>query len=149
MALFDFFKKKKINEKEQVEHDICQLKEARDGIVNVQQQDMSVGLIASMHNHFYALDVETTGLSPENDRIIELGVVYFENGKPINRFSSLIKPTFPIPSTATAVNHITNEMVSTAPSEKDVFSSFASFVGDAICGKIVFCAHNASFDFSF
>ena len=51
-----------------------------------------------------------------------------------------------IPPEATAVNHITNEMVAIAPPESVVFPDFIRFIGDALSGKTLLCAHNARFD---
>ena len=48
-------------------------------------------------DRFIALDFETTGLSTEKDRIIEVAAILFENGEPAKRFVSLVKPILPIP----------------------------------------------------
>ena len=51
--------------------------------------------------------------------------------------------------TATAINHITNEMISTAPPEKRAFSDLISFWGDVLDTRTILCAHNARFDMDF
>lgn len=47
------------------------------------------------------------------------------------------------------VNHISDEMLQAAPKEEDVYPRFIEFLGDAINGDILMCAHNANFDFNF
>lgn len=96
-----------------------------------------------------AFDVETTGLSAYSDRIIEIGAVIFQNGVVHKTFSSLVNPGIPISQSASAINHITNEMLASAPSEKEIYPQLIDFLGDALCGKTVMCAHNAKFDFEF
>ena len=93
--------------------------------------------------------METTGLSPISDRIVEIGATIFQNGTVQRVFSSLVNPSISISQSASAVNHITNSMLNSAPSEKEVYSQLVDFLGDALCGGIVMCAHNAKFDFDF
>ncbi len=102
-----------------------------------------------IRNSFIAFDVETTGLSPKDDRIVEIGAVRFSGGNVVDTFSTLVNPGIRIPSSATAVNHITNEMLSSAPSEQEVYPKLLEFLGEAVHGNILMCAHNASFDFNF
>ena len=104
---------------------------------------------SNIRNCYIAFDVETTGLSPVSDRIVEIGAVIFQNGIALKEFSSLVNPGIPIPPSASAVNHITNSMLNSAPSEIDVYPQLVDFLGDALCGGIVMCAHNAKFDFDF
>lgn len=98
---------------------------------------------------FIAFDVETTGLYPLTDRIIEIGAVLFVNGKPTNSFSTLVNPLVSIPASASAVNHITNEMIKSAPIEQRAYPRLIEFLGDALAGETIMCAHNARFDFDF
>ena len=106
-------------------------------------------VIDSLTQQFVAFDIETTGLSPTNDRIVELGAVLFCNGEPVRQFTTLVNPGIPIPASATAVNHITNRMLSSAPTEQEAYPQLIEFLGDALQGEIIMCAHNASFDFNF
>ena len=89
-------------------------------------------------------DVETTGLSSADDRIIELGAVKIKGLEIIDEFQSFVEPECEIPQTSTAINGITNEMVKDAPCEKTVYEQFIKFAGD--CPLI---AHNAEFDTNF
>lgn len=98
---------------------------------------------------FIAFDVETTGFNQERDRIVEIGAVVFEDGEMKESFSSLVNPGVRIPTAATEVNHITNEMLADAPTEQEVYPKLIEFLGDALDTKTLMCAHNASFDFGF
>lgn len=100
-------------------------------------------------NRFIAFDVETTGLNPLTDRIVEIGAVLFADGKPTNSFSTLVNPLISIPASASAINHITNEMIRPAPVEQRAYPLLIEFLGDALDGKTIMCAHNARFDFDF
>lgn len=91
-----------------------------------------------------ALDIETTGLDPRRDAIIEIGAVYFDGEKVAGTWQSLINPQRSVPALITQLTGITNEMVAGAPVLKDVIQNFADFVGNRpIIG------HNISFDLSF
>ena len=105
--------------------------------------------IPILQKKYIAFDVETTGLSSITSRIIEVGAVIFENEKPVAQFSSLVNPNVFIPESATAVNHITNDMIKYAPSEEKVFSDLVNFLGDALDNQTIICAHNAKFDMAF
>ena len=95
-------------------------------------------------NIFVALDVETTGLSPFANELIEISAIKYEGNKKIDTFSTLVKPKVEIPYYITKITGITNDMVKTAPQIEDVMSELVSFVGDL---NIV--AHNANFDYKF
>jgi len=90
------------------------------------------------------LDIETTGLSPVNERIIEIAI-YIHNGKEIiNEYSTLINPERNIPYNITRLTGITNEMVKDAPK----FWEIAKDIVIITEGKSI-VAHNASFDYNF
>jgi len=103
----------------------------------------------AMKERYIAFDVETTGLSPYADRIIELGAVLFEKGVHVKKYGTLVNAKVSIPASATAINNISNEMIKNAPSEEVVYSSLIDFLGDALQEKTVICAHNAKFDLDF
>ena len=102
-----------------------------------------------LQKEFFAIDCETTGLSCYRDRIVEISAIHFINGKPTETFSSLIKSNVAIPESVTAINHITNEMIATAPDELQVINSFIKFLGKGSVGEVMLCAHNAEFDIDF
>lgn len=93
---------------------------------------------------YVVLDVETTGFSRSNDRIIEIAVIHYRDGKEINRFSSLINPQIPISPAASAVNHITNEDVANAPTIETVLSDVLRIID-----RNLIIGHNVSFDLGF
>lgn len=122
--------------------------EAR-GQVFARKIQIDADTVQKLKDRYIAFDVETTGLNSKNDRIIEVGAVLFENGRIIKRYNTLVNPGVPIPYSATAINHITNEMVKDAPKEEEAYLELSSFLGDALSGRTVICAHNASFDMRF
>lgn len=146
MGLFDFFRKKF----EANQHVASQENTLNKlGVVSANKVFLDSSTHALLQNKYIAFDVETTGLNPSTDRIIELGAVIFENGVPVKSFSSLVNPGISVPSSATAVNHITNTMLKAAHDEKSVYPEFIEFLGDAVSGNTIMCAHNARFDFDF
>lgn len=102
-----------------------------------------------LSKRYIAFDTETTGFSAYNDRIIELGAVIFEDGKAVKSFGSLVNAGKRVPVSATRVNNITNDMLADSPKEDVVYPEFVEFLGDAITGDTIICAHNASFDMRF
>jgi DNA polymerase III subunit epsilon len=93
------------------------------------------------------IDVETTGSSPERERVTEVGVVAVDfdgDDARISEWSSLVNPGIPIPAEIQWLTGITNEMVRDAPS----FAELAHDLYDRLDGA-VFVAHNARFDYGF
>lgn len=97
-----------------------------------------------MLKSYISFDVETTGLDPMCNEIIEIGALKVRNGKVANRFMEFIRPQSPIAPEITALTGITNEMVANARSRKSVVSDFIDF-----CENDVLVGHNVSFDYSF
>lgn len=95
-------------------------------------------------NEYVILDLETTGLNPINDTIIEIGAIKVSNGIITNEFNSLINPKREISNFITGITGITNKMVSSAPTLINCLPSLLDFIED----KTVI-AHNASFDIGF
>ena len=98
----------------------------------------------SLQDSFVVFDIETTGFSAEEDKIIEIGAVKVEKGVIIDKFSTFVNPTVPIPFRITNLTGITDEMVLEAPKIDTVLPEFLDFVGDS-----VLVAHNAGFDVGF
>ncbi len=124
-------------------------KPVKRGIAMSIQVELDSHTAKSIRQRLIAFDVETTGLQRTSDRIVEIGAVLFCDGKPERTFSSLVNPGIPMPPAAGKVNHITDEMLATAPSEEEIYPKLIDFLGDALQGKTLMCAHNASFDFDF
>ena len=96
------------------------------------------------HRIYVAVDLETTGLDPERDTIIEIGAVKFRGDEVLGTWSSLVNPGRPIPHPIEQLTGITSQQVSKAPSLSTVARPFAHFVGQH---PVV--AHNVKFDLSF
>ncbi len=95
-------------------------------------------------NIFVAIDVETTGLSPLQNELIEISAIKYLGNKKIDTFTTLIKPKVRIPYYITNITGITNEMVKNSPFVEEVMPNLIQFIGN---NPIV--AHNANFDYKF
>lgn len=93
---------------------------------------------------YIILDLETTGLDPQLEGILEIAAVRLEHGQPGAIFHRLIKPAVEISPSSQAIHGITDEMVADAPAVADVLSDLLAFLGD---WPLV--AHNAPFDLGF
>lgn len=93
---------------------------------------------------YVVFDIETTGLSSVDDRIIEIAAVKVHKGEIVDRFESFVNPHRTISPKIQQLTGITNEMVKDAPELDEVLVRFRAFVGDA-----VLVAHNARFDTGF
>ena len=93
---------------------------------------------------FTVFDLETTGMSPVNDRIVEIAAMRVEVTGEYSEFHSLINPGRLIPPGASRVHHITNDMVSDAPRFQHIGHDFLAFAKNS-----TLVAHNARFDLSF
>lgn len=90
------------------------------------------------------VDIETTGLDPSTDQIVELGAVFVEHGAVVRRQRWLVRPTLPIPALITALTGLTDEEVSGAPP----LDAVEVEVREALGGWTL-VAHNAGFERSF
>jgi len=90
---------------------------------------------------FVAIDIETTGLMPVLDKIVEIGAVKFRNNKEIDVFDGLVDPGIPVSQEAYEITGITEEMLKGKPAIEDILPEFIDFLGDAVP-----IAHNATFE---
>ena len=97
-----------------------------------------------MLKSYIAFDIETTGLNPMENEIIEIGALKVRDGRVAERFMEFIHPLSPISPMITGLTGITNEMVTDARSRSQVVSDFLDF-----CGDDVLIGHNVIFDYSF
>ena len=106
--------------------------------------------IIAFPDDYCVIDIETTGLSPDFDSIIEISAEKFHKGNLIDTFSSLIKPDdFEVSEPylddfIINLTGITDEMLSEADSENLVLSKFYSFISD-----LPLIGHNVNFDINF
>ena len=97
-----------------------------------------------LSGEFVAFDLETTGLSAQNDVITEIGAVIYRDGEILDRFQSFVNPRRPLTQKITELTGITDEMLADAPDVEEVLPQFLEF-----CGDRPLAAHNADFDVGF
>ena len=93
---------------------------------------------------YVAFDLETTGLHPRFDKIIEIGAVVMKQGKELERFQTFVDPGQRLTREVSELTGISDDMLQGAPQIEEVLPKFLEFIG---CRPLV--AHNASFDLCF
>lgn len=101
-------------------------------------------LLLAYPDDYTVLDIETTGLNPQNDYITEISAIKYRNNRRVDEFSSLVKPDLSIPYYITRLTGIDDAMVADAPSIDEVILSFMDFLADDIIA-----GYNVGFDLSF
>ncbi|MEO5931805.1 MAG: DEDD exonuclease domain-containing protein [Candidatus Kapaibacterium sp.] len=94
---------------------------------------------------FVVTDIETTGLSPDKNRITEVACVYVRGGEIVEERRTLVNPEQFIPNEIQKMTGITNAMVFAAPKGGDVFPQIREWIAE----DAIFVAHNVSFDYNF
>lgn len=112
-------------------------------VCSIERKEKGKSLLA-FPQKYVCLDLETTGLSPQYDEIIEICAIKIDSGKEIERFQTLIKPENEIDEYISELTGITNELVADAPHIKDVLPSLIDFLSDW-----VIVGHNVNFDINF
>jgi DNA polymerase-3 subunit epsilon/ATP-dependent DNA helicase DinG len=97
-----------------------------------------------MRGEIVAIDLETTGLDPAHDAIIEIGAVRLVDGQVTGEYSTLVHPGKAIPPLVTQITGITNDDLIGAPTLLSVLPTLQTFVGSA-----TLLGHNISFDTGF
>ena len=97
-----------------------------------------------MIENYTALDLETTGLNPKYDKIIEVGAVKVRNGEIVARFQQLIRPGIALPEKITGLTGITQEELLEAKDSEEVIPRILDFLEDD-----VILGHSVMFDYSF
>ena len=97
-----------------------------------------------MLKSYIAFDLETTGLDPMNNEIIEIGALKVRDGKVSERFMEFIKPQELISPAITGLTGISNDMVASARPARSVITDFIDF-----CEEDILIGHNIIFDYSF
>jgi len=99
---------------------------------------------------YIVIDIETTGLSPEWDSIIEIAAIKYKDGIKVDQFASLVRPDYADPDGTyiddfiEELTGITNEMLQDAPSADSILLQYKDFLGDS-----VLVGHNVNFDINF
>ncbi|MDO4288749.1 MAG: PolC-type DNA polymerase III [Eubacterium sp.] len=93
---------------------------------------------------FIFFDLETTGLIPGRDKIIEIAAVHIKNKHIVETFSKIVNPHRQLSPFITNLTGITNQMVEAGEEEADAVKAFWEF-----CGDRILVAHNARFDMGF
>lgn len=94
--------------------------------------------------NYIALDLETTGLSPESNEIIEIGAWKIQDGCVTDKFCTLVRPLGYVNSEITRITGITQEMLASECTLDEVLPAFKDF-----CAGYPFLGHNIDFDYKF
>ncbi len=115
-----------------------------NNVKNIAQREFKGKSLLKELDDYIVLDLETTGLDPDYDDIIEIGAVRVANKEIVDQFESFVDPGYEIDGFITGLTGITNQMLQEAPDVNSVLPRFLSFIGDSII-----VAHNANFDINF
>lgn len=102
------------------------------------------GRVIRMTEDYTALDLETTGLNPKRDRIIEIGAVKVRGGKAVDRFQSLVNPGRLLDGHVSSLTGIDDGMLDGMPEAGQLMEPLAAFIGED-----VLVGHRILFDYSF
>ena len=114
------------------------------GIKRKSEREFKGKSLLSLLDDYVVVDLETTGLMPSFDGIIEIGAVRYKDDIEIDRFHSFVSVGFPLDPFIIQHTGITDAMLEGAPEIKDILPKLLEFVGDS-----VIVAHNANFDVNF
>lgn len=89
---------------------------------------------------YSVIDIETTGLTETEDEIIEIAIVKVKNGKIVDNYTTLIKPSKQLSNRIQEITHISNDILQYAPSIETVIPKVLEFIGNDII-----VSHNAEF----
>ena len=98
----------------------------------------------SMYDTYVSIDLETTGLNPKRDRIIEIGAIRVERGEIREEFSTFVNPGRKLEDRITELTGIRDEDLAEAPELDEVFPKLLEFMGD-----FPLLGHSILFDYSF
>lgn len=108
-----------------------------------QREHKGKSILETIEN-YTVLDVETTGLDPLFNNIIEIGLVRVRGGNIIDSFQTLVNPGYEIDDFISELTGITNDMLVNAPTLNSALPPALAFIGND-----VIVAHNANFDVNF
>lgn len=135
----------------QYESEINSISNAIPNAITIEKNDLDfkISNITKSANYekmadFVVIDIETTGLSARSDEIIEIAAIKYNNFRPIEKLSMLVKPKKEIPWSISNMTGITNSMVANEKSVEEVMPFFQGFIEDY---NLV--GHNIEFDIEF
>ena len=97
-----------------------------------------------MYDTYVSIDLETTGLNPKRDRIIEIGAIRVEQGQIAEEFSTFVDPGRKLEERITELTGIRDEDLADAPQLDEVFPQLLEFMGE-----LPLLGHRILFDYSF
>lgn len=97
-----------------------------------------------MIRSYIAIDLETTGINPQEEKIIEIGAIKVIDGQECGEFKTFVNPGRKIPQRITEITGINDEMVCDAPYFEDIVEELQDFMGE-----LPLLGHNVIFDYSF
>lgn len=97
-----------------------------------------------MLNTYVSIDLETTGLNPKTDKIMEIGALKVVNGRITDTYATFIQPRRQLDGRIAALTGITDMMLEGAPGVEHVIREITAF-----CGNLPLLGHHVIFDFSF
>jgi DNA polymerase-3 subunit epsilon len=97
---------------------------------------------------FVVLDLETTGASPNDCEVTEIGAVKYRAGACLGTFHTIVNPGVPVPPLITVLTGITDALLAPAPPLTEVLPAFLEFIGPATPATVI-VGHNVRFDLSF
>ena len=97
-----------------------------------------------MINSYISIDLETTGLNPKEDRIIEIGAIKVIEGKVVDTFTTFVNPGRKLEERIVELTGIRDEDLADAPTIEEVFPKLEEFLED-----LPLLGHSILFDFSF
>ena len=98
----------------------------------------------NMYDTYVSIDLETTGLNPKRDRIIEIGAIRVEQGQIVEEFSTFVDPGRKLEDRITELTGIRDEDLKDAPQLDEVFPKLLEFMGE-----LPLLGHSILFDYSF
>ncbi|EFD04373.1 PolC-type DNA polymerase III [Peptostreptococcus anaerobius] len=113
-------------------------------IKNRKDKKLNKYIYENLKNDYTVIDIETSGLNPEKNEILELGAVRVRDNIVVAEYEQLIRPRKSISKEATKVNGLTKRMLIDEPFVEDVIWDFKDFLG-----KDVLIGHNIEFDLEF
>lgn len=117
---------------------------SREEIQIAISHDETNQLLRAFPEGLVAFDLETTGLSPASDRIIEIAAIKIDSEGNLSTYHQIINPMIMIPEKTIQYHQITDDMVQGKPSLKKPLKEFLDFIGN-----YPLVAHNAQFDIGF